>query len=151
MTGTVTSAPRAARREDLETARALVRAAGLPLVGLDEHFAGFWILDAPGGGLAGLAGAERHGDAWLLRSLVVHPEFQGRGHGRALLEAVLTEASRAGAREVFLLTTDAQPYFAAHGFEALPRTSAPAALRTSAELGGACPDSATLMRLEVSA
>ena len=109
MTGTVTSAPRAARREDLETARALVRAAGLPLAGLDEHFAGFWILDAPGGGLAGLAGAERHGDAWLVRSLVVHPEFQGRGHGRALLEAVLTEASRAGAREVFLLTTDAQP------------------------------------------
>lgn len=149
MTGVITSAPRAARREDLGPARALLRDAGLPLAGFEEHFAGFWILDASDGALAGLAGAERYGDAWLVRSLVVTPAFQGRGHGRRLLEAVLTEASRAGAREVFLLTTDAQRFFAAQGFNQVPRAIAPAALQASAELRGACPDNATLMRLEV--
>jgi N-acetylglutamate synthase-like GNAT family acetyltransferase len=75
MTGTITAAPRPARRGDLEPARALLADAGLPLAGLDEHFAGFWILDAPEGGLAGVAGAERYGDAWLVRSLAVRPAF----------------------------------------------------------------------------
>jgi N-acetylglutamate synthase-like GNAT family acetyltransferase len=149
MTGAMPSAPRASQREDLASARALLSDAGLPLAGLDEHFAGFWTLDTADGGLAGLAGAERYGDAWLLRSLVVHRAFQGRGHGRALLETVLTEAGRAGAREVFLLTTDAQRFFAAQGFDEVARASAPAALQASAELRGACPYNATLMRLEI--
>lgn len=110
----------------------------------------FWLLDAPDGGLAGLAGTERYGAAWRLRSLAVHPVFQGRGHGTGLLTSVLAEARRAGVDDVFLLTTYAQRFFAAHGFREVPRTTAPAALRSSAELQGACPDSATLMRLELS-
>jgi N-acetylglutamate synthase-like GNAT family acetyltransferase len=149
MTSTITAAPRPARGGDLEPVRALLADAGLPLAGLDEHVAGFWILDAPEGGLAGVAGRERYGDAWLLRSLAVRPAFRGRGHGRRLLEAVLAEASRAGAREVFLLTTDAQAFFAACGLTEVPRQTAPAALQASAELRGACPDDATFMRLEI--
>jgi amino-acid N-acetyltransferase len=107
------------------------------------------VLDGPDGALAAVAGAERYGDAWLLRSLAVDPAVQRRGHGRALPETVLTDASRAGAREVFLLTTDGRRFFAAHGFTEVPRAAAPAALRASAEPRGACPDNATLMRLEV--
>jgi N-acetylglutamate synthase-like GNAT family acetyltransferase len=149
MAGPVTASPRAARPQDLEPARVLVGAAGLPLAGLDEHFAGFWALDGPDGSLAGVAGAERYGAAWLLRSLVVDPALRSRGHGRALLATVLAEARRRGVREVLLLTTDAQPFFAEHGFTELPRAAAPPALRASAELSGACPESATLMRLEV--
>jgi hypothetical protein len=49
MSRAITSAPRTARREDLEPARALLSAAGLPPAGVDEHFAAFWILDARGG------------------------------------------------------------------------------------------------------
>lgn len=115
--GAVPSAPGAARPRDLELARDLLRAAGLPVVGVDEHFAAV---------------------------------FQGRGHGTGLLTSVLAEARRAGVDDVFLLTTYAQRFFAAHGFREVPRTTAPAALRSSAELQGACPDSATLMRLELS-
>jgi amino-acid N-acetyltransferase len=151
MTGAIASEPRAARREDLEAARALLSAAGLPLAGLEDHFAGFWMLDAPDGSLAGVAGAERYGAAWLVRSLVVRPDFQGGGHGSALLATVLGDARRADVDEVFLFTTDAQRFFTAHGFSEVPRSAAPPALRSSAELQGACPDSATFMRLEVSA
>src|SRR5688572_5167090 len=44
------------------------------------------------GPLAGLAGAERYGSMWLLRSLAVDPAFRGQGIGTALLAAVLREA-----------------------------------------------------------
>jgi amino-acid N-acetyltransferase len=149
MAGAVTAVPRGARPDDLEAARTLIAGAGLPLAGLEEHFAGFWALDGAGGRLAGVVGTERYGKAWLLRSLVVEPALRGRGHGRALLATVLAEAPRLGAREVLLLTTDAQGFFAEHGFAEVPRGAAPAALWESSELSEACPDSATLMRLEV--
>lgn len=100
-------------------------------------------------GLVGVAGAERYGATWLLRSLVVAPQFRGRGHGSALVASVLAEAGRAGIGEVFLLTTDAQPFFAARRFQEVARDAVPAALRSSAELQGACPATATLMRLEI--
>jgi N-acetylglutamate synthase-like GNAT family acetyltransferase len=142
------TAPRPARPQDLEPACALLSDAGLPLAGVDVHFAAFRVLDAPDGTIAGLVGAERYDGAWLLRSLVVHPARRGRGHGSALVSSILAEARRAGANDIFLLTTDAQPFFAAHGFAEVPRDSAPAPMWGSAELRGACPDSATLMALE---
>jgi N-acetylglutamate synthase-like GNAT family acetyltransferase len=147
--GPIVAEPRAAGPQDLDAARRLLSAAGLPLAGVDEHFAAFSVLDAPGGDLLGIAGVERHGAAWLLRSVVVAPEFRGRGHGSVLVGSVLAEARRARVAEVFLLTTDAQAFFAARCFREVPRATAPVALRSSAELQGACPATATLMRLEV--
>jgi amino-acid N-acetyltransferase len=85
----------------------------------------------------------------LLRSLVVDPALRSHGIGSTLVSAVVKEAADVGAREVFLLTTDAQEFFAARGFTAVPRAAAPSALHASEELQGACPDTATLMRLEV--
>ena len=140
------SSPRPASADDLEPVRALLDAAGLPLAGVQHHLSAFRVLDAPDGTLAGVVGLERHGAAWLLRSLAVRPEWRGWGYGRALLTAALAEATDAEA-DVFLLTTDAQAFFAARGFRELPRSAAPAALSASAELQGACPDTATLMRL----
>jgi amino-acid N-acetyltransferase len=145
----IVSAPRAAGPQDLNAVRGLLRGAALPLAGVDEHFASFRVLDAPGGGLLGIAGVERHGAAWLLRSVVVAPEFRGRGHGSVLVGSVLADARHAGVADVFLLTTDAQAFFTARGFREVPRGTEPVALRSSAELQGACPATATLMRLEV--
>lgn len=149
MTALVASAPRRVRRTDLPSARGLLRAAGLPLAGVEEHLDRFWTVHGGDGRLAGLAGAERYGTTWLVRSLVVDVAFRGQGIGSALLVAVLGEARQLGAREIFLLTTDAHDFFAARGFTAVPRAAAPIALRASEELRGACPDTATLMRLEV--
>jgi amino-acid N-acetyltransferase len=152
MTGTlepIVAAPRTARPEDLDVARRLLVAAGLPLAGVEEHFTSFRLLEVPRERIVGLAGSERYGITWLLRSLVLAPEVRGRGHGGRLVTALLDEAQRAGVADVFLLTTDAQRFFGAYGFRAVPRATAPVALRSSAELQGACPASATLMRLEV--
>jgi amino-acid N-acetyltransferase len=100
------------------------------------------------GRLAGVAGAERHGPAWLVRSLAVDPGFRGHGVGTGLLVAVLGEARQLGVRQVFLLTADAHDFFAARGFIAVARSAAPTALLASEELRGGCPDTAMLMRLE---
>jgi hypothetical protein len=42
-----------------------------------------------------------------------------------------------------------QYLFAAHGFSVVPRAAVPTAVQASEELQGACPDTATVMRLEV--
>jgi amino-acid N-acetyltransferase len=96
------SSPRPASAADLEPVRALLDAAGLPLAGVQHHLSTFQVLDAPDGTLAGVVGLERHGAAWLLRSLAVRPECRGRGYGRALLTAAVAEATDAEA-DVFLL------------------------------------------------
>jgi amino-acid N-acetyltransferase len=149
MTGLAVGGPRRARPADLESALALVRAAGLPPTGIEEHFEHFWTIDAADGSLAGIAGAERYGTTWLLRSVVVDTASRRQGIASALVAAVLREAGRLGAREVFLLTTDAHDFFATRGFGAVSRAEAPTALQASEELR-ACPNTATLMRLEVS-
>jgi amino-acid N-acetyltransferase len=144
----VISRPRRALPGDLDPARALLAAAGLPVAGVDQHFDRFWAIDTTDGRLAGIAGAEQYGTTWLVRSLVVDPPHRSRGVGSTLLAAVLDEARRQAAESVYLLTTDAQHFFAAVGFREVPRAAAPGALQASEELRGACPDTATLMRLE---
>jgi amino-acid N-acetyltransferase len=149
MTMPVGTAPRRARRAYLASAHGLLRSAGLPLAGVEGHFDGFWTVHAVDNRLVGVAGSERYGASWLLRSLAVDPSFRGQGIGSALLAAVLGEARQFGAREIFLLTTDAVAFFAARGFRVVPRAAVPGALQASDELQGACPDTATVMRLEV--
>ena len=64
----------------------------------------------------------RIGDApaLLLGPLAVHPDFEGRGAGRALVRASLQEARRRGHRTV-LLVGDA-PYYGPLGFRHVPPT-----------------------------
>jgi N-acetylglutamate synthase-like GNAT family acetyltransferase len=134
---------------DRPTVEALLAEAGLPLQGVAEWVDRFWLAEpADGSGTApvGVAGLELHGDAALLRSVAVAPEWRGSGVARLLTERVLDEAKAAGARETYLLTTTAEGYFTRLGFSCLARDEAPAALQASAEFRGACPASATLMR-----
>lgn len=72
-------------------------------------------------GYAGLAGAPP-GEAWV-NNLAVRQDAQRHGIGRRLLEALLAEAARQGARRVMLeVAADneaAQKLYAAYGFEAV--------------------------------
>lgn len=54
--------------------------------------------------VVGFALCWRCGDALHLRELDVHPEWMGRGLGKALVEHVATEAARRGCRWVTLTT-----------------------------------------------
>ncbi len=59
-------------------------------------------------------------DLGEIRSLMVIPEHQGRGLGRALIESCLAEARTLGMRQVFVLT-DRPEFFRRFGFREFPR------------------------------
>ncbi len=137
---------RQAHAADWPAVESLLKAHGLPLDGAREHLSTFAIAEA-GREVVGCAGVEIHGDVALLRSVAVAPGLQRQGIGRQMVSLVLAEARRRNIRALYLLTTTAQEYFAGHGFSRVDRAQAPAALQRSAELRGACPDSAEFMVL----
>jgi amino-acid N-acetyltransferase len=124
----------------------LLKDAGLPTAGVEEHFGTFWVSRIDGR-LVGCIGLERHGEVGLLRSLAVRSSEQARGVGRRLVEHLLSEAREQKLRTLYLLTTTADAYFPRFGFERIERGEIDPALQGSEELRGACPDTAVCMRL----
>lgn len=134
--------------EDLPAIEALLRANGLPVDGLGDHVACV-LVARHGGVLVGCAGVEIHGREGLLRSVVTAASNRGSGLGAELVDAALALARRRGVERAFLLTTTAEGYFQRFGFARTERSSLPVPLRSSAELRGACPESAVAMRRDL--
>ena len=132
---------------DLPRAIEMLRAATLPTEDLaSAHLA----LVAEGeGGLSGMIGLERFGDVALLRSLVVSPLARRAGIGRSLVEALESMAKKHDICELWLLTIDADRFFARLGFVERERHLAPEAIRGSAEFSTLCPADAILMSKEL--
>jgi amino-acid N-acetyltransferase len=59
-----------------------------------------------------------------LRSLAVHPDYNGRGAGKELVQACLDEARRLGIRRVFALTYK-QAFFEKLGFAVIEKSQLP--------------------------
>jgi N-acetylglutamate synthase-like GNAT family acetyltransferase len=135
---------RIAEERDLAAVEALLGAAGLPTLGVAEHFGTFFVAD-DGGKVVGAAGLELYGTYALLRSVVVGAETRRAGLGSTLTRRALDEAIARGARVVYLLTTTAEAFFPRFGFVRVPREAVPEALAASHELRGACPASAVVM------
>ncbi|UCC24066.1 MAG: GNAT family N-acetyltransferase [Gemmatimonadales bacterium] len=126
----------------------LLRAAGLPIDGFPGDASVVLVAETEGRVAGGVA-LERWNEAVLLRSLVVAEGSRGGGLGSALAVAAVARARAAGSEAVYLLTETAERFFAGLGFQPVERSELPGALSGSAELQGACPDSAVAMRLEL--
>jgi amino-acid N-acetyltransferase len=133
---------------DRSAVESLLARERLPLEGVAEHFATFVVAES-GEDVVGAAGLEVYGPYGLVRSVVVAPERKGQGLGRGLTHQLLAQARARGLEAVYLLTTTAPDFFARLGFERIAREAAPAPLWASAELQGACPASAIVMRLNL--
>lgn len=59
-----------------------------------------------------------------LRSLAVHPDYNGRGAGKELVQACLDEARRLGIHRVFALTYK-QAFFEKLGFKVIEKSQLP--------------------------
>lgn len=136
---------RNANPSDRPSVESLLVEERLPLDGVGEHFASFFVVE-DGSEIVGAAGIELYGSAALLRSVVVAKRAKGTGVGSRLTERVLDEARSRGADAVYLLTTTADAFFPRFGFEQITRDDVPSAVRASREFQGACPASATVMR-----
>lgn len=139
----------AALASDLPAIRSLLRDLRLPAddVGAEnQHF----LVAREGADLAGCVGLELHADGALLRSLAVTPGRQGSGLGRALCAGALAEARSRGVREVYLLTTTAEGFFAKEGFARIERGQVPQGVSRSAEFRSLCPATAACMARRLS-
>ncbi len=74
-----------------------------------------------GGSPLGMIKAVYDGSRALIHLLSVHPDAQGKGIGKALINATLEELARRGAPTCSVLTTEAaQPYWENMDFQRLP-------------------------------
>jgi amino-acid N-acetyltransferase len=136
---------RLATTSDLAAAETWLSQAGLPTEDLtSEHMQRFLIAtvnDVP----VGMVGLEAFGGAGLLRSLFVDESGRGRGVGAQLVAALENMAASSGIDELWLLTIDADSYFAALGYESRFRAEAPESIRNTQEFSALCPGDAVLM------
>jgi N-acetylglutamate synthase-like GNAT family acetyltransferase len=136
---------------DLPEVERLLESAGLTRDGLAAcaRDGNLIVARAEDGCLMGCVGVEMFDGSTLLRSLAVTAGARGHGLGGALVARALDNARAAGAREAWLLTETAGPFFAARGWETADRAAAPAGVAGSIEFRKACPSSVPAMRRDL--
>lgn len=131
----------AASDADIEYAKDLLRASGLP-TDVDRESVSLFVGRVEDRRV-GVCGLEVSGPYALVRSVAVEPELREDRHGTALVERLLERARERDVRELYLLTEGAEKFFAALGFEPVEREAVPAAIRETSEFTTICPASAT--------
>ncbi len=135
--------------KDLDKVMTLLADAGLPTADLTlAHLA---LVADNGTDIIAAVGLESFGELALLRSLVVSSSARNGGLGRRLVDALERQSRDNGVRELWLLTIDADPFFARLGYAVRKREDAPEAIRGTQEFSELCPGDAVLMskRLQV--
>lgn len=136
----------AAEPDDLDAIRVLLDRCDLPHTDLTPAHLQHFLVARSEAGLQGAVGIEPRGDAALLRSLAVAPAARDRGLGACLVDAAEEAARRQDSHAIYLLTTTAADYFAAHGYERIERSALPPPIQETEEARCLCPESATTMR-----
>jgi amino-acid N-acetyltransferase len=137
---------RSARGEDRFSVDTILKNSKLASLDESSQFGDHYVVACDENGeLLGVAGVEQYGDVGLLRSVAVVEEHRSQGIGKELASNRIEWASRAGVREVYLLTNDAADYWQSHGFQRIDRSEAPASMKATTEWTGACPSSAVAM------
>jgi amino-acid N-acetyltransferase len=119
--------------------------AGLPIDDLRPELLEHFLLAERDGEIVGIAGIEAYATTGLLRSVVVAGNSRGAGLGKKLVGALELAAQAAGIVDLWLLTIDAERFFARLGYDIVSRDSVPDAIRSSKEFAVLCPESAHLM------
>jgi amino-acid N-acetyltransferase len=130
--------------DNLDGLRDALAASALPVADLVDSGRAFFRFDDDAG-LAGYGGLEGHGADRLLRSLLVVADRCGDGLGRIMLGLLEARAGELGVARLHLLTNTAAPFFAASGYAAADRTTAPASIASSREFTTLCPASAAYL------
>ncbi len=133
------------RAADYKIAQAWLAAADLPTADLAPHSMEHFIVAAAGNAAVGMIGLQQFAQNGLLRSLIVDPGSRSAGAGQRLVASLETHAAASGVVELWLLTIDADRYFAKLGYEIRDRDSAPGSIQSTEEYSKLCPSDAVLM------
>jgi N-acetylglutamate synthase-like GNAT family acetyltransferase len=136
---------RPAQASDLTVATEWLSSEGLPTDDLTADHMDSFIVATQAGEPVGMIGIERFVEVGLLRSLIVDTACRGAGLGARLVMALELSARNEHIDELWLLTIDANPFFARHGYVVVERDAAPKAIRNTAEFSALCPGDAVLM------
>jgi amino-acid N-acetyltransferase len=125
---------RPARSDDLPAIVALLAAAHLPAVELEQHLAHVVVAELDGR-VAGCGGLETYEgtSAVLVRSMAVEEALRGSGLGTRILEWLLERAAALGSRELFLFTMSARDFYLRFGFVDAALADFPEPMRRSAQ------------------
>ena len=134
----------AARPQDCDKVALLLKRSGLPIDDIDSCLEGFFTAFNEDN-LVGTIGLEVYENIGLLRSLAVAPSHRGKGIGRQLHDRLLEAAQEKDLQYLYLLTTDADKYFARFGFKQITRDKTPDAIKKHEQFTRLCPDSAIVM------
>lgn len=129
---------------DAPDLRAALEAAQLPADDLTEPGRCFFRF-TENGNVLGFGGFEPHGHSVLLRSIVVLPPARGMGRGLEITGFLIQRAAETGAREAYLLTTDAAPFFERAGLRPVAREAASADILATRQAASLCPSTAALL------
>ena len=137
---------RAATGPDLPAIAALLHDGGLPAGGARERL-GHTVVAEADRRIIATAAWEQAGDAALLRSVAVAPAERGKGVGLLVVAAALRQASRAGIREIYLVTATVESFFATCGFRTISRDDLPDSIASHRQITRECPATAPVMKL----
>ena len=110
-----------------------------------EKLKHFLVAKGKEGSVIGAIGVELYQDVGLLRSLVVHPSYRGKGLGKRLTREVESFAQQKSIKTLFLLTTTATEFFPKLGYQVIQRDRAPASIAKTSEFKNICPVSAVCL------
>ena len=134
--------------ESFQAFTSLLKSSGLPADDLDyrrDLLVGYY----EGDELVGTGGLEVYEPYALLRSLSVKMGIRGKAVGSAITEFLVAEAKQRKLKAIYLLTETASGFFIKKGFVEVPREAVPQGVRSSEEFAKLCPQSATVMALEL--
>ncbi len=140
-----------AKKSDLAAIKVLLQSTELPTDGIEAHLENFLVIRNPKGIsgsdlLVGSIGLEVYRKSALLRSLAVHPNFQGSGLGTRLVDSIINVAKKKGITQLFLLTDTAEDFFKKKGFVIVEREKVPEEMKKSIEFTTLCTSSPSMMR-----
>jgi amino-acid N-acetyltransferase len=133
------------RADELLPLTQLLESAGLPTSDLTITSLVHFLSLRDGQRLVGAIGLDVVGEIALLRSLVVDSARRDRGLGGELVRAAEAHAAQHGVRQLYLLTTTADAFFASRGYVNADRENAPDAIRRMPQFAELCPASSTFM------
>jgi amino-acid N-acetyltransferase len=99
--------------------------------------------------LIGVIGLEIYGEYGLLRSLAVKPAFRSQNIAAKLIGQIEILAASKQLKAIFLLTETAAEYFIRKGYQKITRNDVPDQVWQSSEFSHVCPQSAIVMKKDI--
>ncbi|MFW9769208.1 MAG: arsenic resistance N-acetyltransferase ArsN2 [Candidatus Thorarchaeota archaeon] len=140
-----------AKESDHAAVVVLLQDVDLPPDEIELHMENFLIIRHPEAvagpeSLIGSVGLEIYEDSALLRSLAVHPDFQGKGLGSRLVDSIIDFAKGKDIHRLFLLTDTAEKFFEKRGWVVVTRDKIPEDMKQSVEFTTLCTSSPSMMK-----